>query len=102
MPRQADAPRCRVNETVSKLGFASSSPREERAGRGLRRGGFLIKTPFLSPPPSSPSCGRGRRMDCQTSFETISNAGLSTVNLVKRQVRPNELDSTLFYGKFPI
>src|ERR1035437_4525378 len=64
----------RAAETVSKLSFASSSPREERAGRGLRRGEFPIKTPLLSPALSSTSRRRGRRIDRRTSFETVSAA----------------------------
>src|ERR1035437_8460296 len=64
----------RAAETVSKLSFASSSPREERAGRGLRRGEFPIKTPLLSPAFSSTSRRRGRRIDRRTSFETASTA----------------------------
>src|SRR5437773_5911228 len=42
--------------------FVSSSPREERAGRGPRRGEFPIKTRLLSPALSSIRWRRGRKI----------------------------------------
>ena len=59
-------------EILSKTCIDSSSPREERVGRGSRRGEFPIKTRRLSPTLSSTSQRRGRRIICQTEFERNS------------------------------
>jgi len=48
-----------LREVLSKPRVDSSSPREERVGRGLRRGEFPIKTRRLSPALSSTSRRRG-------------------------------------------
>jgi hypothetical protein len=51
--------------TLSRLqnpGVTSSSPREERVGRGLRRGAFPTKTHLLSPTLSSNRWRRGRKI----------------------------------------
>ena len=47
-------------KVYEKLGFVSSSPREGRAGRGLRRGEFPIIKLLLSPALSSTLRRRGR------------------------------------------
>jgi len=60
-------------EILSKPRVDSSSPREERVGRGSRRGEFPIKTRRLSPTLSSTSQRRGRRIGCQTEFERNSS-----------------------------
>jgi len=67
-----------LREVLSKPRVDSSSPREERVGRGLRRGEFPIKTRRLSPALSSTSRRRGWNIGCRVCFERGSrSAGLS-------------------------
>jgi len=61
-------------EAIAKPDVPSSSPREERVGRGLRRGEFRTKTHLLSPALSSIGWRRGRRSGVSAGFAIASRA----------------------------